>query len=52
MRKWIYIVGVLIGAVGVYRFAKKKGISVISIAESGKGFADGKELRKLNRSGK
>ncbi|MEQ8352631.1 MAG: UDP-2,3-diacylglucosamine diphosphatase LpxI [Leptospiraceae bacterium] len=32
--------------------AKKKGISVISIAESGNGFADGKELRKLNRSSK
>ncbi|MBU41959.1 MAG: hypothetical protein CMN76_01975 [Spirochaetaceae bacterium] len=31
--------------------AKKKGISVISIAESGEGFADAKELRKLNRRG-
>ena len=28
MRKWIYIVSVLLGVVGVYRFAKKKGISL------------------------
>ena len=28
MKKWIYILGVLFGVVGIYRYSKKKGISL------------------------
>ena len=28
MKKWMYILGVLLGVVGAYRFAKKKGVSL------------------------